>query len=383
MSAPQIYTITTLSDSQKNIIRASIPILELSGQDLTALFYSYMLDTHPEVKPFFNETNQITLKQPRILAYALLNYAKNIDDLSPLTDFVNQIVVKHVGLQIKAEHYPVVGTCLITTMKKLLGDTADDNFVDAWSTAYGNLAQILIDAEFAQYQLQQWQGFRDFKISKLVDECPEVKSVYFVPADNGKIAVPVAGQYLGFRFSPPGSTFEKSREYSVSETPTTNEYRISVRKLDGGKVSTYIHDQLKVGDVIKVAPPTGRLTYQDTDKDVIAFVGGIGITPLILIISRALLDGKKVQLVYSNRSAESRAFGPWIADLEKKNAAFSVREFLSTDERLKPEHFDGFDLADKEVYMLGPVEYMAFVREQLEGRGVSKINSEFFGPTSV
>lgn len=383
-AAPQLYTIKDLTEDQKDLIKASVPILELSGVELTKTFYNYMLNTYPEVKPFFNETNQVTLKQPRVLAFALLNYAKNIDDLTPLTDFVNQIVIKHVGLQIKAEHYPYVGNSLITTMGNLLGEKiATPEFVEAWSTAYGNLAQILINAEWSQYQNQDWQGFRDFKVTKLEDEGSEVKSVYFTPADGGKIATPVHGQYLGFRFSPPGSTFEKSREYSISQFPENNEYRISVRKLDGGVVSTFVHDQLKVGDIIKVCPPTGRFLYQENDKDVVAFAGGIGITPIVPIISKALDDGKKVTLLYSNRSADSRAFGDYFGKLQKENPNFTLKEYLSTEKKLEAGDFEGLDLASKEVYMLGPIDYMKFVRPELEKNGVAKINSEYFGPTDV
>lgn len=384
-TAPQLYTIKDLTDDQKTLIKASIPILELSGLQLTSTFYNYMLTTYPEVKPFFNETNQVTLKQPKVLAFALLNYAKNIDDLTPLTDFVNQIVIKHVGLQIKAEHYPYVGNSLITTMGKLLGEEiATPEFVQAWSTAYGNLAQILINAEFAQYQKHDWQGFRDFKVTRLEDECAEAKSVYFSPADGEKITLPLHGQYLGFRFLPPGAANETSREYSVSQVPENNEYRISVRKLDGGVVSTYIHDHLKVEDILKVCPPTGRFLYQETDKDVIAFAGGIGITPLISIISKALEHGKKVTLVYSNRSDESRAFGDYFAKLEKENPNFTLKEYISSDDKkLQASDFEDLNLASKEVYMLGPVEYMTFVRGELEKNGVAKINSEYFGPTEV
>lgn len=383
-TAPQVYTIKNLTENQKALIKASVPILELSGLDLTKTFYNYMLTNFPEVKPFFNAANQATLKQARVLAFALLNYAKNIDDLTPLTDFVNQIVVKHVGLQIKAEHYPIVGTSLITTLGKLLGEEiATAEFVDAWSTAYGNLAQILINAEFAQYQKQDWQGFREFKVTKLENECADVKSVYFTPADGGKIATPIHGQYLGFRFLPPGAKIETSREYSISQVPKNNEYRISVRKVNKGVVSTYVHDQLKVGDILRVCPPTGRFLYQENNKDVVAFAGGIGITPIISIISKALEHGKNVTLLYSNRSVESSAFSEYFAQLQKENPNFTLKEYLSTTKKLGASDFEGLELDTKEVYMLGPIEYMKFVRGELEKNGVAKINSEYFGPTDV
>lgn len=384
-AAPQIYQIKELTEAQKGLIKASIPILELSGVDLTKTFYQFMLNEYPEVKPFFNETNQQNLRQPKVLAFALLNYAKNIDDLTPLTDFVNQIVVKHVGLQIKAEHYPIVGTCLISTMGKLLGEKiATPEFVEAWSTAYGNLAQLLINAEHAVYERQPWDGFKTFTVTKIIEEADDVKSVYFTPADGSKIAAPLHGQYLGFRFLVPGTDIEKSREYSISEYPTQNEYRISIKKLQNGAVSTYVHENLKVGDQFKVAPPTGRFTYKDTDKDLVLFAGGIGITPLISIISKGLQDGKQVFLFSSNKRETSRPFSKYFEQLSADNKNFHFKEYVSSqNHRLLSQDFDSIDLKDKEVYLLGPVSYMNFVREELKKRDVTQFHSEFFGPTDV
>lgn len=383
--APQIYKPQALTTAQKDLIKASVPILESSGLDLTKAFYDSMLNGNPEVRPFFNDTNQITYRQPKVLAFALLNYAKNIDDLTPLTDFVQQIVVKHVGLQVRAEHYPVVGSHLIATMGKLLGEKiATPEFVEAWSTAYGNLAQLLIDAEFAEYQKQPWDGFKDFVVTRIESETDDVKSVYFKPADGTKVAMPLRGQYLGFRFLIPGSDVEKSREYSISEYPESGEYRISVKKLDQGVISGYIHDTLKVGDTIKVAPPAGRFIYQETDKDVVLFAGGIGITPLVSIAEKALQDGKKVTLLFSNQRAESIPFEKWFQEKKDANAKFEFIR-LNDDEgkRLSQAHFDALDLANSEVYMLGPLGYMDFVKGELTKRGKTDIHSEFFGPTAV
>lgn len=385
-TAPQIYKAQELTEAQKNLIKASVPILESSGLELTKAFYNSMLNGNPEVRPFFNDTNQITYRQPKVLAFALLNYAKNIDDLTPLTDFVKQIVVKHVGLQVRAEHYPVVGNHLITTMGKLLGEKiATPEFVEAWSIAYGNLAQLLIDAEFAEYQKQPWEGFKDFVVTRIEEETDDVKSVYFKPADGSKVAKPLRGQYLGFRFLIPGSDVEKSREYSISEYPESGEYRISVKKLDQGVISNYIHNTLKVGDNIKVAPPAGRFTYQENDKDVVLFAGGIGITPLVSIAEKALKDGKKVTLLYSNQRAESVPFEKWFQ--QKKEEYSQLFKFIKLNDnentKLSAEHFDALDLANSEVYMLGPLGYMEFVRGELEKRNKSDINSEFFGPTAV
>lgn len=387
-----------MTPRQKDLIKASVPILKKSGEVLTAKFYQKMLSENPAVRPFFNETDQKLLRQPKILAYALLAYAQNIDDLAPLTDFVNGIVVKHVGLQVKAEHYPIVGSCLLGTMGELLGpETANAEFLKAWEVAYGNLAQLLINAEHAAFQTLEWTGFRDFKVTRLVGESSDVKSVYFAPVE-GKIAVPQRGQYVCIRWNLPGAEFERSREYSLSMFPENNEYRISVRHLEGGVVSSYVHHGLQVGDLLRVAPPCGRLLYRPSEKDVVLFVGGIGITPLVSIMEEALKQGRKVTLLNSNKTEASRPFGPYLAALKDKyGSKFVMAEFFSMDplargiqktfnRSLEAQDFDDLDYSQEhDIYMLGPPKYMQFVRAELGKRGVSNadIATESFGPTVV
>lgn len=396
----ETYKIRELTPREKELINASIPILEGSGDVLTAKFYNRMLADFPEVKPFFNESHQKSMKQPRILAFALLHYAKNIDDLAPLTAFVNQIVVKHVGLQIKPEHYPIVGECLLDTMKILLGEEiATQEFLIAWATAYGNLAQTLINAEAQKYQENDWDGFRDFKISNIVNEAKNVKSVYFKPADGGKIAVPKRGQYVCIRFTLPNSDFEKSREYSLSQYPSSDEYRISVRLVEDGQISPFIHNGLHVGSTIRVSPPAGQFIYRkaDASKPVVLFVGGIGITPLVSITERALTEGRQVYMLNCNTKFETRPFSEWLHDLKKQYGdKFELIEFFSNESeknktigkletrRLQSQDFD-FVKPEYDYYMLGPNPFMKFVKSELLNRGVeeSEIASEFFGPMDV
>lgn len=397
--ATEIYQIKELTPKQKEIIKATIPTLEAAGTTLTTEFYKYLISSNDEVKPFFNQTDQKLLRQPKILAFALLNYAKNIDDLAPLTAFVQQIVLKHVGLQVQPNHYPIVGGCLLETMKKLLGETASEEFLEAWGTAYGNLAQILINAEHAEYLKNLWQGFKEFKVTKIENESSNVKSVYFTPADGSKISLPKRGQYVAIRWLDAGDKFETSREYSLSQYPTDNQYRISVRHLKDGKISTYIHDKLAVGSTIKVAPPAGNFVYDDKDehRSVVLFAGGIGITPLLPIAEYALGKGRAVTLLNSNVDSTTRPFGDKLKELgENYPEKFQLQEFFSagkladsgkvTASRLLEKDLDFIEsLAKTDYYLIGPREYMKFVRQILENKGIepSNIRSEFYGPVEV
>ncbi|KAI3405439.1 YHB1 [Candida oxycetoniae] len=393
----QLYQQKELTPNQIKLIKETVPILEQAGETLTAKFYKRMLGGYDEVKPFFNETDQKLLRQPRILAYSLLNYARNIEDLTPLLGFVAQIVSKHVGLQVKAEHYPIVGSCLIETMKEILpAEIATQEFIEAWSIAYGNLAAILIDLEANEFKKEPWNNFKEFKVTRMIEECPEVKSVYFTPVDGGEIAPVKPGQYVCIRWMTPGAKFEKSREYSISQPPRNNEYRISVRKLPGGVVSTYIHEQLKVGDILRVAPPNGNFIYDaEGAKKLTLLCGGIGITPLISIMQAALSNGcEKITLLYSNRTDDSRAFGPFLSDLSKQNpgkleiieffdGAYSGKHSIEGaqvyERAVQTGDLDKYTENGEDVYLLGPRGYMKFIKEYLGKKG-TEVKLEYFGP---
>ncbi|EGW33857.1 uncharacterized protein SPAPADRAFT_59223 [Spathaspora passalidarum NRRL Y-27907] len=388
----QQYETKELTPEQIKLILETVPILEQAGETLTQKFYQRMIGGYDEVKPFFNETDQKLLRQPKILAFALLNYAKNIEDLTPLVGFVKQIVAKHVGLQVKAEHYPIVGTCLIETMVEILpAEIATGEFIEAWSTAYGNLAKLLIDMEAAEYTKQPWTEFREFSVTKIEDECDEVKSVYFQPVD-GKISIPKRGQYVCIRWKLPNAEFEKSREYSISQFPEENEYRISVRKLPDGKVSGYIHETLKVGDILRVAAPAGNFVYQEGESDVVLIAGGIGITPLISILDKALADDRNVNLLYANRTVKSRAFGDFLKEKKKQYGdKLNVIEFFDGEKVDQKDAIDQLenrmlDVKDLEfidgekhdVYLLGPRPFMRVIRDYLGKKDIN-VNLEYFG----
>jgi nitric oxide dioxygenase len=414
-----------LTVAQQKIIKASIPFLEEHGVELTASFYQYMLETYPEVRPFFNKSHQVTKKQPKILAFSLVAYAKNIEDITPLTPFVRQIVEKHVGLSVAPEHYNIVGVCLLKTLKGMLGDAGTPEFMKAWEVAYFDLANALIGLEKDRYAEElkiedAWLGFKPAKVAKIVDEAENVKSIY-IEAEDAKYAKFYPGQYVTIRISTDGGETIQSREYSLSnEYPELDKglayYRISVRKIPGGVVSNYIHDKLKVDEKISISAPYGKLlepyfkalTEQSTpiiNKPATFFIGGIGITPSISSIEYFLHKGNPVNLLLSNASLNVRAFDSWVKRLlSLYKDTFTVTEFISElnsteslptsenytvhNRRITPDDINAVipeSASNQNYYLIGPNEYMKLVSGALIANGVPtiEINSEQYGPVEV
>ncbi|ABM36619.1 NO-inducible flavohemoprotein [Polaromonas naphthalenivorans] len=390
-----------LTPEQRAIVKSTVPLLETGGEALTTHFYKIMLAEHPEVRPFFNQAHQANGDQPRALANGVLMYARNIDRLEQLGGLVNQIIQKHVSLQIEAAHYPVVGSCLLRAIREVLGaEIATDEVIAAWAAAYQQLADILIGAEEKIYADVAaapggWRGGRAFRVARKVAESAEITSFYLEPQDGGALADFEPGQYIGLRLVVNGQ--EIRRNYSLSAAPNGSDYRISVKREPGGVASNYLHDQVHEGDVLELAPPAGEFVLADSDKPLVLISGGVGITPTLAMLDAALLGTRPVHFIHFARNRSAHAFR---AAIEARHARHAqLKRFYVYDEHAdeaQAPHAIGLlssarlaewlpDSRDVDAYFLGPKPFMRRVKQQLRELGVpeSQTRYEFFGPASA
>ena len=387
-----------LTAQDRAIVKSTVPLLESGGEALTTHFYRMMLAEHPEVRPLFNPANQASGAQPRALANGVLMYARHIDQLDQLGDLVARIINKHVALQILPEHYPIVGSCLLRAIEEVLGsDIATPEVLAAWGAAYNQLAEILIGAEAALYEEKAnapggWRGGREFKLVAKVEESAEVTSFYFRPVDEQAILEFTPGQYIGLKLNIDGE--EVRRNYSLSATAQLGRYRISVKRVDGGVVSNYLHERMQVGDTLKLFPPAGEFTLTESDKPLVLISGGVGITPTLPMLEVALKTGRPIHFIHCARNARVHAFRSWVDELAEQHP--QLQRFYCYE-----EHDEGADhvgllteevLAqwlpadrDVDVYFLGPQGFMRAVKRHLKALGVPEQQSryEFFGPAAL
>lgn len=130
------------------------------------------------------------------------------------------------------------------------------------------------------------------------------------------------GQFITVIFTIDGKKVR--RAYSLCTTPGVDENpAVTVKRVEGGIVSNYINDQLKVGDEVEIMEPMGMFTteYQvENDRHLILIGGGSGITPLYSIIKATLAREPKsiVSLVYANRNEDSVIFKDQLESLVKE-----------------------------------------------------------------
>lgn len=134
---------------------------------------------------------------------------------------------------------------------------------------------------------------------------------------------------------------EVRRSYSICSTPMSGELRIAVKKVPGGKFSTYANDVLAPGDAIEIMPPEGKFVLkQEHDGDTYIFLAaGSGITPVISLIKTILqtMPEKQVILFYGNRTIDSIIFREELDALKNMYLdRFELHHVLSREQQSAP-----------------------------------------------
>lgn len=390
-----------LTDTERDIIRATVPILETGGEALTTHFYKLLLSEYPQVRPLFNQAHQAQGTQQRALANGVLQYARHIDRLETLGPLAAQIVSKHVALQIQPDHYPIVGVCLLRSIREVLGaDVATDAVIDAWAAAYQQLADMLIAAEREAYDSLAaapggWRGAREFRVARKVPESSEITSFHLEPVDGQAVVDFLPGQYIGVRLMVKGE--EIRRNYSLSAAANGRSYRISVKREAGGQASSFLHD-LPEGSTVDLFPPAGAFTLADTGRPVALISAGVGITPTLPIAEAALVAGRPVTFIHYARNAQVHAFGELLDEWRRRHPqlqTYVVYEHTDASDKRAPDAVGratpaqlaqwlptgvGFD-----AYFVGPKPFMALIKRALHelGQPAGRTRYEFFGPAEA
>ncbi|KAB8233856.1 globin-like protein [Aspergillus alliaceus] len=401
---------TKLTPQQIQIVKATIPALQDHGIAITTLFYTRLLEKHPELKNIFNITHQATGEQPAALAHAVWAYATNIENPEALKPAISRIGHKHASLGITADQYPIVGEGLLSAIKEVLGSTADERVLDAWKAAYGQLAEHFIDFESGLYRAAEatpggWKGWRKFFISKKVHEGEEIISFYLTPIDKGPLPAYKPGQFVSVKCFVPELGVYQPRQYSLSDVPNKEYFQISVKRefavgqKPAGRISNVLHEALPVGAELDVSMPFGDFVLDiNATTPVVLVSGGVGLTPTMSMLTTVVGQGKarRVVFVHAVRNGRVHAMKERLARIIEENPqvhrAVFYEEVNSRRDRQGVDYdFKGRadlrkirDLAvlpDANYYICGPKQFMDAQSKSLKEMGVdeTRIHMEVFG----
>jgi predicted pyridoxine 5'-phosphate oxidase superfamily flavin-nucleotide-binding protein len=170
-------------------------------------------------------------------------------------------------------------------------------------------------AKKSQNLRNTWQAYH---VVKIIEESSVIKSFYLqVPTGQKPQFKP--GQFLTLKAKIADK--ECIRTYTVSSAPGDALLRISIKHERGsndkpdGIFSSFMHNQISVGDIIQAKAPTGSFSFRAFSKrSVVLIAAGIGITPMIAMARFVLQEAVRTRsiqtmtLICSARNNAQRAF---------------------------------------------------------------------------
>ncbi|MCX2712212.1 globin domain-containing protein [Mycolicibacterium sp. J2] len=383
-------TITTetqeLDPAHAEIVTATLPLIGAHIDAITQAFYRRLFDNHPELlRNLFNRGNQAQGAQQRALAASIATFATHLVDpnLPHPAELLSRIGHKHASLGIVAEQYPVVHDNLFAAIVEVLGaDTVTAEVAQAWDRVFWIMADTLIALEralYAQAGVRDGDVYRRAEVLSRVDD-PSGAIELTVRPVGGEVLSFAAGQYVSVGVTLPDGA-RQLRQYSLVNTGGSGELTFAVKPV--GEVSTWIRDNLRVGDLLDVTVPFGDLPAPAPGLPLVLISAGIGITPMIGILE-ALDPATRVVVLHADRSPETHP----LRDRQRELVALLPDATLQLwyEDGAPGAHqgllsLDDVELPDgAEVYLCGADGFVRAVRDQLTARGVTRVHCELFSP---
>jgi tetrachlorobenzoquinone reductase len=171
----------------------------------------------------------------------------------------------------------------------------------------------------------------------------------------------------------------KTRQYSLTVSEANPErYLIGVRRDPASRGgSSYMHDEVKPGDILKIRLPRNHFPLVENAPHVVLIAGGIGITPIYCMVQRLAALGRAFALHYSCRSRADMAFR---AELEKCEEAHLHFDDESGGKFLDIAAIVAAAPKDAHLYCCGPMPMLKAFEQATAQWPRAQIHAEYFAP---
>ncbi len=187
------------------------------------------------------------------------------------------------------------------------------------------------------------------------------------------------------------------RNYSLSDLPSADHYRVSVKLEEHGVGSGYLHHDLRLGDVLDVSAPRGTFTLGRGDGPVVLLSAGVGATPVLAMLHALAAEPSKREVwwLYGARNREEHPFFEESRRLIKTlehGRSYICYSRPGEKDRLgsdfdAPGRIDSAGLEqlgvprEADYYLCGPAPFLRDLKADLLALGVSSagVHEEIFG----
>lgn len=255
-----------------------------------------------------------------------------------------------------------------------------------------------------------WSGGRKLRISAIVDEAIDVRSIYLTDPDGAPLPAFEPGQYLTCYFDTLPGDKPLVRCYSLSDRPRGEYYRLTVKRcgppadrpaLPPGRGSTRLH-AMQVGDELEVSAPRGQFFLDPRRNEPLVLIGGgIGVTPLVSMAATLAEqnDKREIYFFYGVRNSREHPLRDQLQEIGRRHPNF--HQFVAYSQPLAEDR-QGEDFNHRgrlsldmirqvlpagafDYYLCGPGGMMDDMVTGLMTAGVAaeRIRYEAFGPATV
>ena len=160
--------------------------------------------------------------------------------------------------------------------------------------------------------------FHPLIITNITQLTADAVAISFDVSDNALFQFE-AGQYITIKNDINGE--EVRRAYSICSTNKEG-VTIGVKKVESGKMSTFLTEKIKVGDMLEVLPPSGNFVIKGDNKHIVGICAGSGVTPILSMIKTELAKDStaKFTLIYGNKTKVSSMFADELEQLQADNS---------------------------------------------------------------
>ncbi len=364
-------------------MRANFAKAAAAGDEAPLYFYSHLFLSHPETRQLFPVS--MAHQRDRLFS-ALGDVVARVDDLDALVPILQQLGRDHRKFGTVAAHYPAVGASLLATLEHF-DDQWSPELAKDWTEAYTLVAEVMIAAADEAADLPAW-----WEADVVAHERRTIDvAVLRVRPRTRYDYLPGQSLSLETELRP-----RLWRYYSPANAPRPDGVmEMHVRAYDGGPVSTALVRRVGPGDVLRLGPPIGHISFDaESDRDLLLVAGGTGLAPLKAVVDQVARYGppRRVDLFVGSRTEERIYDRADLERLDREHGWLTVTFAVSHDDLSSLEKGDIGEVVarhgpwnSRDVYAAGPAPMVEDTTARLLADGVrpERIRSEVFAPSRL
>lgn len=216
------------------------------------------------------------------------------------------------------------------------------------------------------------------KVENIYLERPDVINLILKPQKNWKGFK--AGQFIQLGFEINGIVYQRIFSISSDELLYRKEgiIRCSIQKQEKGKVTPYLFEHLAKHSFVQISEAMGNfIINNDLPSDVLFIAGGVGLTPILSILSSNTNSDSSFVLMYYASKERPHLFVDELLEIKKLNSNIEIHLLDSNDIGFFSEnHLLNFcnDFQKRKIYLCGPQAMDKLAHEVLEKLNVEKSN---------